>query len=153
MKRALLAFLVGLVMGGGAVALVPVHFLDPSLEVYALDRLKDSEDISREYFWHEEPTARANAQAHFILHSYRAWKSGAIPDSDYHRAQAIGHLRFCITQEQLGKNEIAEKACGLAKSNLDKWRPGMQFEEFRAIVNKDSFMWYTLPNQSPKPTQ
>ncbi len=147
MKRTLLVFLLGFILGGVAVAFIPIHYMIPTTAEYALERLKDAEGISREYFLHEELTARANAQAYYILHSYRAWKIGAISDSEYHRAQAIGHLRFCIVKEQQVKVELAGKICDIAKSNLEKWRPGMPFEEFREIVNKRDFMEYTLPNQ------
>lgn len=147
MKRSLIIFVFGMIIGGVLVALIPVHYLMPSPKESALELLKVVEEQSREYFWHKDPSARGNAQAFYISYSARAWDNGTISDSDFHRAQAIGLLRFCIVKEQLGETDVAEKSCKLAKRNLTQWRPKMSFEEFRKIVNSEDFMWYTLPNK------
>ncbi len=129
---------------------IPILYFTPtSVNEYALERLKDVEMLSRDYFWHEEPSARGNAQAYYILQSYRAWKDGVIDDLDYYRAQAIGKTRNCIVYEQMSKLELSKKMCTLAESDLKQWKPDLSFDEFRAMINKEDFAWYTLSNNTP----
>ncbi len=103
------------------------------------------EELSRQFHIGPHPDSSSNAQAHFVGYAYRSWKYGELEDHDYHRALAIGYLRFCIALERQEKPELAGKSCDVAKIEFSLWNPPVTFAKFRQEIEDPGTMNYDLP--------
>lgn len=139
-----ISFVLGIVIGGFGVKYIFIT----GYGHYSLDMLNDIERMSYNFHRAYEPKPSGEAQAAYILYSYRAWKAGMISDYDLHLHQSIAYFRMCISYERREKKEAAEKACILSKKELNLWNENLSFDEFRSILDTEHFTIDMLPKQS-----
>lgn len=140
--RVIISFFLGLVIGG-----IGIYYIyDTSYSEYDLSMLNDIERMSYNFHRAYDPSSSGEAQASYILYTYRAWKAGVISDEDRYLHQSIGLLRSCISYEKQDMDDTAKKACILSKKDLELWNPKLNFDEFRKIVDSEYFTIDMLDN-------